>query len=122
MNGRKPLRRSGYLKRYKRIRPRRRRPEVRVGKHTGKIRLSGMALEQPRERVYLRDDGRCQWRKGKPDACGVWLPFFGSVFTRAHMAHKRSRGASGSDIETNCRILCYTHHIDFEHSKGKESN
>lgn len=102
------------LKRKTRLSPvgKKRKAEVRVGKHTGKVRLSGMALEALREHVYYRDGGRCQWQ-----GCGEPLPLYGSVFRRAHLAHKQSRGASGSDTAENTRILCYTHHTE-EHSKG----
>jgi hypothetical protein len=91
-----------------------RKAQVRVGKHTGKIRLSGAALEKLREQVYRRDEGRCQWK-----GCGVLLPLYGSVFNRAHMAHIKSRGASGSDELANVRILCPEHHLGSQHSKGE---
>lgn len=106
------------LKRFTRLSPvsKKKRPEIRVGKVTGKIRLSGLALERLRERVYRRDGGRCQWK-----GCGEILPLYGSVFTRAHLAHIQGRGAGGSDTAENTRILCYTHHIEIEHTKGKES-
>lgn len=103
------------LKRYTPIRQRRSTPEVRIGKVSGKVRLSGDAIERLREMVYRRDGGRCQWR-----GCGVWLPLFGSVFNRAHLAHKQGRGAGGSDTPENTYIACYTHHIVFEHTKGIE--
>jgi 5-methylcytosine-specific restriction endonuclease McrA len=106
------VKRSGPIKRYTSIR-RRKHPEVRVGKVSGKIRLSGQALEQLRERVYRRDRGRCQWK-----GCGVLLPLYGSVFTRGHAAHIVGRGAGGSDIAENMRLLCPHHHLDAEHTKG----
>ena len=98
------------LPRYTPLRAKRNKPQVRIGKVTGKIRLSGQALDQLRDRVYRRDQGRCQW-----PLCGVWMPKYGSVFNRAHMAHIRSRGASGSDTDSNVRILCFEHHILHEH-------
>jgi len=101
------------LKRYTRIKPRRNKPEVRIGKVTGCIRLSGAALEALRDRVYARDRGSCQW-----PGCGKLLPKYGSVFTRAHLAHKVSRGAGGSDSEANTWILCPVHHLVDEHTKG----
>lgn len=101
------------LKRYTPLRARRNRPEVRIGKVTGKVRLSGLAIEALREKVYYRDGGRCQW-----DGCGKPVPLYGSVFTRAHLAHIVSRGAGGSDTPDNTRILCPPHHLIDEHSKG----
>lgn len=103
------------LRRYTPLRGKRKQPEVRIGKVTGKIRLSGAALEHLRERVYRRDGGRCQWK-----GCGVLLPLYGSVFNRAHMAHVSSRGASGSDVISNVRILCFAHHSE-EHTKGTKA-
>jgi 5-methylcytosine-specific restriction endonuclease McrA len=90
-----------------------RKPQVVIGRVTGKVRLSGQALEDLRKRVYRRDGGRCQWKD-----CGIWLPFYGSVFNRAHMAHIKSRGAGGSDELSNVRLLCPCHHLGAEHTKG----
>lgn len=101
------------LKRYTPLRAKRNRPQVRVGKVSGRIRLSGAALEALRDRVYERDRGRCQWA-----GCGKLLPKYGSVFTRAHLAHIVSRGAGGSDTAENTRILCPPHHLIEEHTKG----
>lgn len=95
-----------------------RKAEVRVGKVSGTVRLSGQALERLRGRRYAMDNGRCTWRKGKPDACGKWMPFYGSVFNRAHMAHIKGRGAGGGDAIENTTTRCYMHHIEFEHVKG----
>ena len=95
------------------LRARRDRPEVRIGKVTGKIRLSGQALEDLRRRVYRRDRGCCTW-----EGCGKPLPLYGSIFTRAHLAHIVSRGAGGSDTAENTRILCPSHHLIAEHTKG----
>jgi len=96
----------------KRIKPKR-KPQIRVGKVSGTVRLSGAAMERLREQVYRRDQGRCTW-----DGCGVLLPLYGSVFTRAHLAHIQSRGAGGSDTAENTRIRCFHHHIELEHVKG----
>jgi len=112
------MKRSAPLQRKTRLRAHRNKPEVRIGKVTGKVRLSGAALEALREKRYAIDGGRCQWRKGRRSACGIWLPLYGSVFNRAHLAHLTSRGASGSDSIENTRILCFTHHLISEHTKG----
>lgn len=105
--------RSSSLRRYTRLRPRRNKPEVRVGKVSGTVRLSGDAMERLRKRVYDRDGGRCQW-----PGCGIGLPLYGSLFNRAHLAHKKSRGAGGADTEDNTHILCPAHHLGAEHTKG----
>ena len=90
------------------------KPLIRVGK-TGTIRLSGAAMEALRERVYERDEGKCQW-----NGCGLLLPLYGSLFTRAHLAHVKSRGAGGSDTEANTRILCPAHHLGSQHTRGEK--
>jgi hypothetical protein len=105
---------SSLPKRSKPIRARK-KAQVRIGKVSGKIRLSGQALEDLRNEVYERDQGRCQWA-----GCGKLLPLYGSVFTRAHLAHIVSRGAGGSDTAANTRILCPPHHLVDEHTKGLE--
>jgi hypothetical protein len=102
------------LKRYTPLRPRRKKvSQIRVGKVSGTVRLSGAAMERLREQVYRRDGGRCQWPN-----CGELLPLHGSVFNRAHLAHIKSRGAGGGDTAPNVRILCYFHHIGCSHTKG----
>lgn len=95
----------------------RKKPQTRISK-SGKIRLSGQALIELREQRYELDGGRCQWRKGKPDACGIWLPLYGSVFNRAHLAHVIPRSIGGPDTLENTRILCPNHHLVDEHTKG----
>ena len=67
-------------------RRKKKRAETRVGKVSGKIRLYGAAKTALRNEVYLRDGGRCQ-------ICKAWLPKEGSLWVRAHMAHKTSLGA-----------------------------
>ncbi len=90
----------------------------RVGKVSGTVRLSGKDLTELREQRYQLDRGRCQWRKGKPDACGKWLPLHGDLMVRAHLAHTKSHGAGGGDTLSNTRILCFHHHIEAQHMKG----
>lgn len=89
------------------------KPLVRIGKVSGKIRLSGLAMEALREAVYYRDGGRCQWK-----GCGKVLPLYGSVFTRGHLAHIIPRSIGGSDTKENTRLLCAEHHLGDEHTKG----
>ena len=108
------MKRSAPLQRKTRLRARRNKPEIRVGKVTGCVRLSGQAMENLREIQYRKAGGRCQW-----EGCGKFLPLYGSVFTRAHLAHLQSRGAGGSDTQENTRILCPPHHLISEHTKGE---
>ena len=107
------MKRSASLQRKTRLRARRNKPEVVIGKVSGKVRLSGSAMENLREIQYRKAGGRCQWPE-----CGKLLPLYGSVFTRAHLAHLQSRGAGGSDSIENTRILCPPHHLISEHTKG----
>lgn len=90
-----------------------RKPERRVGKVSGTVRLSGLAMERLREERYRLDRGRCTWA-----GCGVLLPLYGSVFNRSHLAHIVSHGAGGGDTIENTRTRCFSHHIEFEHVKG----
>lgn len=92
---------------------RRKKAERRVGKVSGTVRLSGAAMEHLREQRYRMDGERCTWK-----GCGVWLPLYGSVFNRAHLAHIKSHGAGGGDTIENTHIRCFLHHIEFEHTKG----
>ena len=108
-----PLPPYSSLKRSRKPIRAKKKPLVRIGKVSGNVRLSGAALEALRDRVYERDRGCCQW-----EGCGKLLPKYGSVFTRAHLAHIVSRGAGGSDTAENTRILCPPHHLIDEHSKG----
>jgi len=106
---------SSLKRSQKPIRPRH-KPAVRVGKVSGTIRLAGPAMEALRERRYKKDGGRCTW-----EGCGIWLPLYGSVFNRAHLAHVLSHGAGGGDTIENTRIRCFHHHIEVEHIKGQKS-
>lgn len=109
-----PLPYSSLRRSRKPIRPRK-KAEVTIGKVSGKVRLSGAAMENLREIKYRKALGRCEWPE-----CGKLLPLYGSVFTRAHLAHIQSRGAGGSDSEANTRILCPPHHLISEHTKGEK--
>lgn len=106
-------RRSSLPKRKKPLPRGKRKPQVRIGKVSGKIRLSGAAMERLREKRYEIDGGKCTFK-----GCGIWLPLYGSVFNRAHLAHIKSHGAGGSDTLANTRIRCFHHHIEVEHTKG----
>ena len=97
----------------KRIRPKK-HAQVRVGKVTSCIRLSGKALEELRFVCWVRDDGRCQ-------RCFIQTYYearFDGDPLAYDMAHIIGRGAGGSDTLDNVRTLCHRDHMT-EHSKGK---
>jgi 5-methylcytosine-specific restriction endonuclease McrA len=81
--------------------------------NTGTVRLDGQDLTELREACFRRDEMRCC-------SCGLrvnanlpdWHP------RRAHMAHIKSRGAGGSDILSNVRLLCAECHLVKEHAYG----
>lgn len=88
--------------------------KIRIGK-TGRVRLSGLAIHFLRVYVYQRDSHRCQ-------TCGIetfFLPRFYSDPLAYHMAHIQSRGAGGSDLPSNVRVLCCQHHMDSHNFAGK---
>lgn len=91
-----------------------RKPEVRIGKVTGKIRVSGKALERLREACFDRDNGRCQ-------TCGDFVYYserWDGDTLAFDMAHIESRGASGSDELSNVKTMCHRCHMK-EHTEGK---
>ena len=104
--------RSSLKRSSKRIKPKR-KPQVRVGKVSGTVRLSGAAMERLRADCYWRDGGICQ-------ECGVrvhdlypdWHP------RKYHMAHIIGRGAGGGDVLSNVRTLCGEDHRE-EHGNPK---
>lgn len=67
------------------------------------IRLKGKAMSALRAFVFERDQFTCQ-------ECSR-----GVLWHSGHLAHIKSRGASGSDSAENTRVLCATCH-------GKEHN
>lgn len=73
------------------------------------IRLKDKALTELRIKAYTRDGEMCV-------ECQKWLPLEGDIYTRAHMAHKKSRGAGGGDTLDNVEIRCYDCHILKQHS------
>ena len=95
------------LQRKTRLRARRSKPEVRIGKHTGKVRLTGRALELLRHACWGRDHLRCK-------ECGLetyWKPRWEGDPLAYDMAHVVSRGAGGSDTLENVRTLCHRCHM-----------
>ena len=76
------------------------------------IRLKGKAYKEFRETLYRRDKGMCQ-------DCDKWVPLYDggvfNLFTCAHVAHIKSRGAGGGDTLDNAKLKCYECHINKEH-------
>lgn len=104
------------LQRKTRLRARRNKPEVVIGKVSGKVRLSGRRLKQLREQVYTRDKGICQC------GCGRVAYFRARFEGDPHaydMAHIVSRGAGGADSLENCRTMLHMCHMS-EHLKGRK--
>lgn len=67
----------------------------------GRIRLKGKPLENLRVLCLQRDRGRCRACKSLvDDSLPDWHPL------KYHMAHIKSRGASGEDTLENVRTLC----------------
>lgn len=67
----------------------------------GRIRLKGKALAELRLACVTRDRGRCrECHVRVSDELPDWHPL------KYHMAHIKSRGASGWDVLENVRTLC----------------
>ena len=115
------MKRNVPLKRTSRLSPvsKRKRERSGVAGKLGRVRLYGSDLKALRDAVYARDGGRCQWTTNGV-SCGRWMPKDGDLWTRAHLAHKVSRGAGGSDTLENCEIRCPHHHLVSEHTKGEK--
>lgn len=106
----KPLKRSTKPIARSAIKRTKRHPETRVGK-LGIVRLTGKALEALRRQCWDRDESRCQW-----DGCGRWCRWERGFSDSGHMAHRHGRGAGGSDVLDNVRVLCGEHHLINEHN------
>ena len=104
------IKRRGWLRRgLKPIPKRRKTPRV----HKDTVRLTGKALQELRRERWEADGRKCT-----AEGCGVPLPLNGDVFTRAHLAHIKSRGAGGGDTFENTRTRCFRCHIELEHIQG----
>ena len=71
-----------------------------------------------KERIYERDGGRCQLNISPQCLRGV-LPMDGELMFRAHLMHKRSRGAGGDWSDDNLAIGCSFCHEASHNSQGK---
>lgn len=82
---------------------------IRSGIHgkTGTLRLRGKELEALRRAVFERDCWKCK-------ECGV-----SCGWVTGHLAHIQSRGAGGSDTESNTRLLCAKCHSREHNAGGK---
>jgi len=73
-----------------------------------RVRLSQSHLKVLKQMKWKQAGGLCE-------ECGEWVPLLDNgvfdVFTCAHLAHIRSRGAGGSDTPENTRILCPKCHM-----------
>lgn len=79
---------------------------IRVGK-LGIIRRNGKDMAQLRQEVFERDKFRCC-------DCGKLVSW-----DSGHLAHIKSRGAGGSDVELNLRTLCALCHAKEHNAGGK---
>jgi 5-methylcytosine-specific restriction endonuclease McrA len=91
-----------------------RRYMPRIGKHTGKVRLSGEALRNLRRACWERDQGLCH-DCGNPT---YYEARYDGDLLAYDMSHVKSRGAGGSDALEN--VVCKHHacHL-LEHAKGR---
>lgn len=91
-----------------------RKPDHRVGKVTGTVRLSGKELKQLREQRYELDRGRCR-------LCGLlayFEPRFDGDPLGYDLAHIKSRGSGGGDTLENTMTAHHMCHMKL-HAKGK---
>jgi hypothetical protein len=83
---------------------------IKTGK-LGIVRCTGKDLEKLRNACFDRDHDRCQW-----EGCGRWTRRERGYWDSGHMAHIQGRGAGGSDVLENVRVLCMEHHLVSEHN------
>ena len=75
------------------------------------IRLKGPALAALRREVMTRDQMRCvECRRRIYDDVPDWAP------NKAHMAHRKGRGAGGEDTPENTEARCGECHFRWEHA------
>jgi hypothetical protein len=71
--------------------------------------LAGVDIGIRRHEIYLRDKGCCV-------VCGKWLPENGTIWKRAHWAHKETEFGRRDNSEDG-GIKCYNCHIVKEHAR-----
>lgn len=76
---------------------------VRIGKHTGQVRLSGAAWDALRAFVWQREQGKCK-------NCSKNVTLTKGLWWTMHAAHIKSKGSGGSDVPSNVRALCLECH------------
>jgi len=95
---------------------------IKIGK-TGTVRLTGKDLEELRRACFVRDDYKCQHifnDRPYPRKCLHFVTWERGSLQSGHMAHIKSRGASGSDTLDNVVTKCSRCHIELEHNcEGK---
>lgn len=89
---------------------RRKSRKTQVGK-TGRIRLGPQDMSNLRWRVFARANGDCELRLS-PRCWGT------AGWDYGHLAHIQSKGACGSDVESNVRWSCMECH-SWQHNGGK---
>jgi hypothetical protein len=92
-----------------------RRPGRRIGKVSGTVRLYGKQRKSLRERVFDRAGGYCEAESENGEKFDVCLGYT-SLF-HGHLAHIKSVGSGGPDMEKNTVWCCIPCHI-FSHTKG----
>lgn len=98
---------EAFLAEVQRLFPR----HVEVGKVTGQVRLRGPAWNYLREHDWNRDGRKCA-------NCSNPVEIKKGSWASVQCAHRRSKGANGSDLPSNTRSLCIYCHTA-EHA-GKE--
>jgi HNH endonuclease len=101
-----PMKRSSPIRRYARL-PRfskKRRKRSGIPGKLGIVRLFGLDLEALHDEVFDRDEDHCQM-------CGIWVRREAGHWDSGHMAHIVGKGASGSDVISNVRVLCMSCHL-----------
>ena len=77
-------------------------------------------IEALRQDRYMFAGGRCEIRLHKECWGDRVLPWSGDVFGRAHLAHRKSRGAGGKFTFDNVVIGCPACHLGSVHTEGKK--
>lgn len=98
------------LRRFTRLRQRRSKPR--------RGQLTPREKTEVRRRVYHRARGRCELKFEGICLGDIDLPFDGGLYERGHLAHIKSRGASGAFTEANTRWACWRCHLIGMHQKG----